>query len=131
MRWLLKRWWLWAGAGFMLVAICAGYLLIPVGEGRISKATYNKIRLGWTPKQVGDLLGLMDGTQTTLVCGPPYMPSEIVGKCWLSWEDEDGNEIGVAFDSNGVINKNFTPTNLTFFEVKKRRIERRIRALWR
>jgi hypothetical protein len=24
MRWLLKRWWFWTGAGFMLVAVCAG-----------------------------------------------------------------------------------------------------------
>jgi hypothetical protein len=36
MRRLLKRWGFWAGAGFMLVAVCAGYLLIPVAaeEGR-------------------------------------------------------------------------------------------------
>jgi hypothetical protein len=26
MGWLLKRWWFWAGAGFMLVAAGAGYI---------------------------------------------------------------------------------------------------------
>jgi hypothetical protein len=25
MRWLLKRWWFWLGAAFMLAAVCTGY----------------------------------------------------------------------------------------------------------
>jgi hypothetical protein len=57
MRWLLKRWWFWAGTGFMLVAIAAGYLLIPVGDGRISQASCDAIQEGWSPEQVVDLLG--------------------------------------------------------------------------
>src|SRR5438445_11646346 len=101
MHWLLKRWWFWVGTGFMLVAVVDRYLVIPVHKGRISQANFDKIQIEWTPEQVGDLLGLMDGTPNTLVSGPPYMPSKVLGMCWLSWEDEDGNEIGVLFDSNG------------------------------
>jgi len=56
------------------------------------------------------------------------MPSNVVGLYWLSWVDEDDNEIDVLFDDNCVRNKKFHPTNL--FELTKRRIERRIRALW-
>jgi hypothetical protein len=48
MRWLLKRWWFWAGTGFMLVAACAGYLLIPV-PSRITQADCDKIRAGVDP----------------------------------------------------------------------------------
>ena len=44
MRWLLKRWWFWGGMLFMLVATCAGYLLIPVEEPRISQANYDSTR---------------------------------------------------------------------------------------
>jgi hypothetical protein len=57
MRWLLKRWWFWAGTGFMLVAVCAGYLLIPVEKARITQENYDKIQEGWSEKQVEDLLG--------------------------------------------------------------------------
>jgi hypothetical protein len=58
MCWLLKRWWFWAGAGFMLVAVAAaaGYLLIPVDEGRISQASCDRLQLGWSPHQVASLL---------------------------------------------------------------------------
>ncbi len=30
MHWLLIRWWFWGGLGFMLFAVCAAYLLMPV-----------------------------------------------------------------------------------------------------
>jgi hypothetical protein len=56
MRWLLKRWWFWSGAGFMLVAVVAGYLMIPIGN-RISQANCDKIQPGWTSEQVEKLLG--------------------------------------------------------------------------
>jgi hypothetical protein len=52
MRWLLRRWWFWAGTGFILVAIAAGYLVIPVGEGRISQANCDRIQLGMTFAEV-------------------------------------------------------------------------------
>jgi hypothetical protein len=57
MRWLLKRWWFWGGTGFMLVAVCAGYLLIPVGEGGISQANCDRIQLGMKVEDVSILLG--------------------------------------------------------------------------
>jgi hypothetical protein len=40
----------------MLVAVCAGYLLIPVG-GRISQENCDKIQPGWTFAQVQAVLG--------------------------------------------------------------------------
>jgi len=45
MRWLLKHWWFWCGTGFMLVAVVAGYLVIPVHKGRISQGNFDKFKL--------------------------------------------------------------------------------------
>jgi len=58
MRWLLKRWWFWAWTVFVLIALAAGYLLIPIKEDRLSRATYDKIQLGMTVVQVKELTGL-------------------------------------------------------------------------
>jgi hypothetical protein len=55
MCWLLKRWWFWAGAAFILVVILAGYLLIP--EPRISQANCDRIQNGWSKKEVEQLIG--------------------------------------------------------------------------
>ena|SRR5438132_4750034 len=92
MRWLLKRWWFWAGTGFMLVAFVAGYLLIPFprdqGEGWISQATCDKIQIGWIWTQMEEFMGPWDhltaeaGVKETL--------------CTAYWKDEDGAEIQVT-----------------------------------
>jgi hypothetical protein len=121
MRWLLKRWWFWAGAGFMLVAVCAGYLLIPVeqSQSRITQENCDKIQLGWSPKQAISLLGnpLSGGS----------------GFSGLMWTDGEGNWIIVQFDAEHmehVTEKEFVRTERSLFNRMKRRIGRRIQALW-
>jgi hypothetical protein len=117
MRWLLKRWWFWAGAAFILVAIVAGYLLIPVGEVRISQATCDRIQLGWTVEEVKRLLG-----EHVI-----HVPDDIdLGTHWFEWYD-DGNVIKVTFSTQGTaIKKEFQPSSLSIYKCMKRRI----RALW-
>jgi hypothetical protein len=131
MRWLLKRWWFWAGTGFMLVAVCAGYLLIPVEKARITQENCDKIQEGWSPEQVVSYLGKPQFGELPLPadCDPER-------RSWVSvyWCDEDGNAILVAFNMNEVeprvASKEFGQSPLSFFERMKGRIERRIRALW-
>jgi hypothetical protein len=128
MRWLLKRWWLWAGFGFMLVAVCAGYLLIPVPvhEGLISEATCNRIQLGTDLRNVVEMLGWRRPDRSA--DGPAR------GQMTWAWEDEDGNLLSVTFEydkpTHPVTAKSFVPTKLSFLELTRRRVERRIRALW-
>jgi hypothetical protein len=124
MRWLLKRWWLWAGTGFMLVAVCVGYLVIPVPEGLISEATCNRIQLGTDLRNVVEMLGWRRPDRSA--DGPAR------GQMAWAWEDEDGNLISVTFewDRPTVTAKSFVPTKLPFLALTRRRIERRIRALW-
>ena len=55
MRWLLKRWWIWGGTGFVLVAIVADYLVIPVSEDRLSQANCDRIQLGMSKEQVSEV----------------------------------------------------------------------------
>jgi hypothetical protein len=121
MRWLLKRWWFWAGAGFMLSAACASYLLIPVDEGRISQASCDRIQLDWTVEQVKRLLG-----EHVI-----HVPDDIdLGTHWFEWY-EDGNVIRVTFSAQGTaIKKEFQPSSLSIYKRMKGRIERRVRALW-
>jgi hypothetical protein len=124
MRWLMKRWWFWAGTGFMLVAVVAGYLLIPVGEGRISQAACDRIQIGMTHEQVCELLHEKHVLNVILLRD--------------FWGDDDGNSIEVNFDGEqihgtepiGVIRKEFRANQVSFYERMKRRIERRIKALW-
>jgi hypothetical protein len=125
MRWLLKRWWFWAGAGFMLVAVCAGYLLIPVGEARISQAACDRIELGMSEAQVRNLLGDPLGTM--------WLWDERRNMYYdvFDWPDKDGNRILVTFFyPDRVTAKSFTPSERSLFERMKRRTERRVRALW-
>ncbi|HEV3341107.1 MAG TPA: hypothetical protein VG125_12145, partial [Pirellulales bacterium] len=108
------RWWFWAGTGFMLVAVCAGYLLIPVG-GRISQANCDKIQPGWALAQVQELLG------------------EDCVQGWLSahWFDEDHNWIVVNLDPDDLVTATlFVPSTIPAYERMKRRMGRRVRALW-
>jgi hypothetical protein len=134
MRWLLKRWWFWAGTGLVLVALLAGYLLIP--EGHITQANCDRIQLGMTFQQVKSLLG------------NHYVPhgESFPGAPIVTWYEEidfvDGNIIDVTFKADErdvrqydviqyhVIRKECRRTKLPFHELMKRRIERRIRALW-
>jgi hypothetical protein len=133
MRWLLKRWQFWGGMGFMLVALCAGYLLIPVERDRITQENCDKIQDGWSPEQVLSLLG-KPSIPTTL----PKDTKD--GAVWIftsmMWRDEDDNEIWVFFqmevgiDPMHVDGKEFRPSNFSIFERVKRRVKRRLQALW-
>ena len=122
MRWLLKRWWFWIVAGFMVVALVVGYLVIPFGEGQISQANCDRIQLGWSPRQVGSLL-----RDNEILNLPDRAQVFGIG---LTARDEDGNRIEVRFTSLGVTHKKYVPTNLSFLECVKGRVERRLRALW-
>jgi len=124
MCWLLKRWWFWAGTGFMLIAVCAGYLLIPVESARITKANCNKIQLGSTMEEVASLLG------ENVVGGIDGVGSFDVPWRWFAWFDDDANMIEVTFSDQGVQTKHFVAGRLSIYERMKRRIERRIRVLW-
>jgi hypothetical protein len=119
MRWLLKRWWFWAGTAFMLVAVCAGCLLVPVAKSRITQANCDRIELGWSHEQVSSLLG-----------GSGVFRGNIVTNLRYRWEDEDGNQIDVWFETGQVVFKGFSPGSLKPAFRIKRRIQWRIRALW-
>jgi hypothetical protein len=122
MRWLLKRWWFWGGAGFMLVAVCAGYLVIPVDEGRISQASCDRIQLETSVLQMMELLGHGQVVGWT---------SEKTDIFWQTiWYDEDLNAIQGDFLNGRLTGKRFIPSPLSYLERMKRQIERRIRALW-
>jgi hypothetical protein len=124
MRWLLKRWWFWAGAGFMLVALVVGYFAVPVGGDRISQVSCDRIQPGMTLKDVESLLG-----DDCLPHG-----GSITSFLVVSWFDDDRNVITVAFkpawEDDEVTAKEFHRTKLPFQARLKRRIQRRIRALW-
>ena len=110
MRWLLKRWWFWAGTGFMLVAVCAGYLLIPVEKPRITQENCDKIQLGWSQKEVEELLGVPTS-------GAIYSFLD------LTCVSDDGDIISVFLGSGshylkpsnprGVTEKHFIPSNVS------------------
>jgi hypothetical protein len=122
MRNLLKHRWLWATV-LLVVVVGVGYLVVPVGEGRISQATCDRIRMRMTLGEVLDLLserGTPRGNWGAIL-GPVSI--------WF-WSDEDGNEITVSIDDNGVMSKSFAATNLPFREQLSRRIQRRLGALW-
>jgi hypothetical protein len=125
MRILQNRWWVWATVLFLPLVILAGYLLIPVSPDRISQANCDKIQLGWTWVQVEELLGQS---------GSGYIST---GRMTMEWHDEDGNRIRVDLrcvlldlDNLKVTQKTYTPTDLSLSERLKRRVERRIRAIW-
>jgi hypothetical protein len=118
MKKLLRRRWL-IGAALVLAVLAGGYVLVPVGEGRISQANCDRIRLRMTFGEVSDLLSER-GTSGAFL-GPVSM--------WF-WSDEDGNQIAVLIDEQGVISKTFVATDLPFQEQLNRRIQRRLRALW-
>jgi hypothetical protein len=136
MRTLLKRWWFWAGAAFIFAALLAGYLLIPVKQSEISQANCDKIQLRMSEAQVREILGQAKRTSATFIFDevvedtvPAVRPTGMV------FGDEDGNAIFLSFGArrrlefgttNCVTEKRFVPTELSIFEIMKRRIERRI-----
>ena len=131
MRWLLKRWWFWAVAGFVLVAVMAGYLLIPFEEARISQAKCDRIQLGMNPEQVDGLLGGQPWTVVNSEWRTLFDAGQRAPTYAWTFIDEDDRTITVNFnDSRRVTAKHFSPSQLSFFELMKRRIERRVRALW-
>jgi len=110
----------------MLVAVCAGYLLIPVERPRITQENCDKIQDGWSPEQVVSLLGEHEVPDYG-DCGPGLVMLGLV------WYDQDGNAIVVNFKMNDalhVTSKEFRETKLSFYERMKRRVEHRVRALW-
>jgi len=129
MRWLLKRWWFWTEIGFMLVALCAGYVLIPVERAIFSQETCDKIQLGWSEDQVEEelLCGNCEGNARS-----DYDKDGVLANKYAVsiWRNDEGDAIRVAFDRTGVIEKGFTPSNLSLLMRMKVRIARRIRALW-
>jgi hypothetical protein len=113
---------------FVAAVLVAGYLLIPVGEGRISQSNCDKIQIGWSQHQVVRLLREQE------ISGSKGTEGRQVSM-GVSWSDEDGNRIEIdfysfnGFDSLGVTQKKFVPTDLSFFECMKRRFERRLKAM--
>src|SRR5437016_4370965 len=127
MRWLLKRWWFLVGLGFVLVALVAGYLLIPIDEGPISQAACDKIQLGMSEEQVQEMLGPRT-ISVTCVWDEDAKAGRITE---IGWGDEDGNIISVNFGAtNRVTAKGFRRTDLSFLELMTRHIARRMPALW-
>jgi len=107
----------------MLVAVVAGYLLIPVDEGRISQANCDKIQIGWTRSQVEDFLG------------KPDLYGILDDKPMLIWEGEDDDshstQIIVAFSSQPIESVCFKEhRHGSYIEVVMRRLQGRVRALW-
>jgi hypothetical protein len=123
----MRRKWLLLFGVFVVAVLVAGYLLIPVGEGRISQASCDRLQLGWSPHQVASLLR----ENEFLGSGRVQEPIAI----GLSLGDEDGNRIEVGFatfngsDQLRLTRKKFVPTNLSFLERVKGRIERRLKAM--
>jgi hypothetical protein len=111
---------------FMLVAVCAGYLLIPVSEDQISQGACDKIRIGMRLEETRQLLGSEDARSSW-----GNFRSENCYYINLHWRNEDGDCIHAVLDSNdGITWKSFTSAKCSAFERIKHRIERRIRALW-
>jgi hypothetical protein len=124
MQRLFRRGWLWATV-LLPAVVGAGYLLVPVGAGRISQATCDKIQVGWRSEQVMELLAPSDALNI-LWPGPKAVTTPL----GYYWDDEDGNVIVVWYRDGCVSGKKFEPTKLSFFELVKGRVSRRIRALW-
>jgi hypothetical protein len=122
LRWLLKRWWFWAATAFMLAALTAGYLIIPV-DG--SKAKYDKIHVGMEESEVKDLLGgvvLTDWRELEWT-HEGHDPGRLLMTGTLSWMDDEGNTIRVTVRQNCVTTKSFTPTTLSLQELMKLRLK--------
>jgi hypothetical protein len=102
----------------ILATLVSGYLLIPIEDGNISQASCDRIQIGMSRAKLHELLDKHARRGTV----------RVTESCW---GDEEGNEIIVNFDLEGrVTKKRFVPTQLSFIELMKRRIQLRVRALW-
>ena len=111
-------------AALLLFAIiAAGYLFVPVGEPRISRTACSKIRPGMQWDDVDALLYKQLETSYGIRAGKD---DEDIA----SWGDGEGNAIEVVFKDERVAQATFKPTKLSLFELAKRRLQRRIQALW-
>jgi hypothetical protein len=128
----MRRRWLFLFAVVVLAVLGAGWLLIPFESPRISQANSDKIQLGWSEEQVSELLG-----PYTFFCTLDTLGT--IGAAATSstthWRDVDGNSIEVLWvesrgESRGVTGKTFTPSELSFLQKMKQRVERRFRPLW-
>jgi hypothetical protein len=116
MRRLLRRRWV-IGAALLLGVVGAGYLLGPAGG--MSHSTFDRIEIGWTRTQVVSLLRPKGFTYEN--AGDPT---------WIWYNDDDGGTIILLINAEGrVSNKRYLPSDLSFFDLCQRRIERRLRAL--
>jgi hypothetical protein len=77
----------------MLVTVLTGFLAIPVGEGRISQATCDRIQLGMTLAEVKSLLGDCYWGAGGSLWDPPMLSWYDAMDGWLN-----GDEIVVTFD---------------------------------
>ena len=115
---------------FVVIAILAGYLLIPIEQPRISQKNCDKIQKGWSPDQVEELLGArsIPFTRSVILEDADGMIRNTSVRLWI---DDDGNAIEVVFeDGLEVTAKRYVASEHSFVERVKRRIERRIKALW-
>jgi hypothetical protein len=79
MGWLLKRWWFWTWTAFILVAICAGYLLIPIEKSRITQANCDRVtnlRYRWEDED-GNRIDVWFETETGQVAFKWFSPSDL------------------------------------------------------
>jgi hypothetical protein len=124
-----RRWFLLFGV-FVAAVLVAGYFLIPVGEGRISQATCDKIPVGFRAEQLVHLLGDCDIGGSGFVLDVRDTDGKIDAFWQTSWADEDLNEIEVYFHNGRVSGKLFVPSQLSFLERIRNRIQRRLKAVW-
>ena len=107
--------------GYILVAIVAGYLLIPVGQEKFSQAVLQQIRVGMTLKEAESLLG----PNYSL-----YDPELGDGAGSATWYDDEANQLILGLDSERrVTGKTVRPSRFSLYEQISNRMVRRIVAL--
>ena len=117
MRNLLKRRLLW-GPVLLAAVVGAGYLLVPVPDRGNRMDEFEKVQPGWTVAQVEGLLGNRG------------LPTE--GNFSARWDDEEDNFLELKFQDAKVYIKGLgRPLRpLSSWELLKRRVTKRLRALW-
>jgi hypothetical protein len=122
MRNILKRRWFWATV-LLAAVVGVAYLVIPVNETGVSKANFDRIRKGWTEQQVEELLGARASGRA--------VRARLPGTATDLWWGDEFDLIVVGIDEGVVTEKDFyTASDLTPLERVKRRVMKRLRALW-